>query len=295
MLIALFTLVNCLFISACGPGQFLGPSLTPAPTNTPTQTPTLTPTPTQTPTLTPTPVTNPIPMICEAGAVVTVGEYQAIMGDWGKGSLTGWSQCIGATINDNGALVGRWTWDWLNSGGNVKSFPAIVFGQLPSSTSTSSSLPMKISNIDTATVSYNVSSTHSGSGNLILHMWLTNTQNPTTWGVPPITQEIIIALEVYGEMQPAVPWRKLVRIDETSYDLYMGDHFGMGWRFIVFTRSPYQQGSGTLNLVNFFSILQKEGFITGNEYLASISFGNEVVSGVGETNLKDYVITVRQK
>jgi hypothetical protein len=234
-------------------------------------------------------------MICESAAVANVGEYQAIMDDWGKGSLTGWSQCIGAMIDANGALVGRWTWDWLNSGGNVKSFPAIVFGQLPSTTSTTLSLPAKINNIDTATVSYNVSSTHSGSGNLILHMWLTNTNNPTTWGVPPITHEIIIALEVYGEMQPAVPWRKQVRIDEISYDLFMGDDFGMGWRFIVFTRTPYQQGSGTLNLVNFLSTLQKEGLITGNEYLASISFGNEVVSGVGETNLKDYVITVRQK
>jgi hypothetical protein len=234
-------------------------------------------------------------MTCEAATVVNVGEYQAIMGDWGKGTLTGWSQCIGAGIDTDGALVGRWTWDWLNSGGNVKSMPAIVFGQLPSSTSTSTSLPVKISKIDTATVSYNVTSTHSGSGNLIFHMWLTNTQNPTTWGVPPITHEIIIALEVYGDMQPAVPWRKRIRIDDSWYDLFMGDHFGMGWRFIVFTRTPYKQGSGTLNLVNFLSAAKKEGFITGNEYLASISFGNEIVSGVGETILKDYVITVRQK
>jgi hypothetical protein len=234
-------------------------------------------------------------MTCKSAAVVNAGEYQAIMGDWGKGSMIGWSQCIGASIDANGALVGRWTWDWLNSGGNVKSFPAIVFGQVPSSTSTTTSLPVKINIIDTATVTYNISSTHSGTGNLILHMWLTDTQNPKTWGVPPITHEIIIVLEVYGDMQPAVPSIKQVMIDEISYDLSMGDNFGMGWRFIVFTRTPYQQGSGNLNLVNFFSTIQKEGFITGNEYLASISIGNEVVSGVGETSLKDYVITVRQK
>ena len=282
--ICLLLLLN-LFLLACGS------NLLPTQTNTPTPIPTST----YTPTLTLTPAINPITMTCEAAAVVNVGEYQAIMGDWGKGSLTGWTQCIDAIIDANGVLVGRWTWDWLNSGGNVKSFPAIVFGQIPSSTSTSSSLPEKISNIDTATVSYNVSSTHSGSGNLILHMWLTNTQNPTTWGVPPITHELIIVLDVYGEMQPAVPSRKQIMIDEISYDLSTGDNFGMGWRFIVFTRMPYQQGAGTLNLTNFFSIVQKEGLITGDEYLASISFGNEIVSGVGETNLKDYVVTIRQK
>jgi hypothetical protein len=39
--------------SACGSGQLLGPTFTPAPTNTPTHTYTPTPTDTPTPTLTP--------------------------------------------------------------------------------------------------------------------------------------------------------------------------------------------------------------------------------------------------
>jgi hypothetical protein len=270
--IIILLLISISLLSACESNHIPTPTITASRTLTPTLISTLTLRPTD----------NPNPMTCESAAVVDAGEYQAIMGDWGKGSMTGWSQCIGVSIDANGALVGRWTWDWLNSGGNVKSFPAIVFGQIPSSTSTTTSLPEKINNIDTATVSYNISSTHSGTGNLILHMWLTDTQNPTTWGVPPITHEVIIVLEVYGDMQPAVPSIKQVLIDEISYDLSMGDSFGMGWRFIVFTRTPYQQGPGNLNLVNYFSIIQKEGFITGNEYLASISIGNEVVSASGK-------------
>jgi hypothetical protein len=51
---------------------------------------------------------------------------------------------------------------------------------------------MEVGSIDIATVSYNVSSTHSGTGNLAFHMWLTDTQNPSTWGVPPITHEVMI-------------------------------------------------------------------------------------------------------
>jgi len=43
-----------ILISACAPGQILGPTLTSTQTNTSTPTPTYTPTPTQTPTLTPT-------------------------------------------------------------------------------------------------------------------------------------------------------------------------------------------------------------------------------------------------
>ncbi len=58
-LIALFMLGW--LVSACGPGQLFGPTLTPTPT--PTFTPTLTPTPTSSPTLTPTdmPTLTPIP------------------------------------------------------------------------------------------------------------------------------------------------------------------------------------------------------------------------------------------
>ena len=51
----------CFLISACGPGQLFGPTITPSPTSTLTPTPTLTPTstPTSTPTETPTPT--PVP------------------------------------------------------------------------------------------------------------------------------------------------------------------------------------------------------------------------------------------
>ncbi|MGC1378143.1 MAG: hypothetical protein WA821_18075 [Anaerolineales bacterium] len=46
--LCILLLLPCFFMSACGPGQLFGPTLTP------TSTPTLTPTPTATPTLTPT-------------------------------------------------------------------------------------------------------------------------------------------------------------------------------------------------------------------------------------------------
>jgi hypothetical protein len=50
----LMFLTISLVMSGCGPGQLLGPTITPSPTNTPPPTPTSTPTPTFTLTLTPT-------------------------------------------------------------------------------------------------------------------------------------------------------------------------------------------------------------------------------------------------
>lgn len=61
-LIALLILLS-FSISACGPGQIFGPTITPTPTSTstPTQTPTSTPTPTSTSTPTPTSTSTPTP------------------------------------------------------------------------------------------------------------------------------------------------------------------------------------------------------------------------------------------
>jgi len=51
---SLIFIVISLLASSCGPGQFLGPTITPSPTFTPTPTITPSPTPTLTPTITPT-------------------------------------------------------------------------------------------------------------------------------------------------------------------------------------------------------------------------------------------------
>ena len=52
-------LVVFLATTGCGPGQFLGPTITPIPTDTPTPTATSSPTPTQPPTITPTVTARP--------------------------------------------------------------------------------------------------------------------------------------------------------------------------------------------------------------------------------------------
>jgi hypothetical protein len=68
----LLLLVSSTFLSACGPGQLFGPTLTPTPTNT------------STPTLTPTPTITPSPTITLT-ATVTISpapDCQAVSGNW---------------------------------------------------------------------------------------------------------------------------------------------------------------------------------------------------------------------
>jgi hypothetical protein len=278
-------LFSGLLLSACGQRQSLSPTFTPMAT--------FAPTPTILPVSTLTPTGSPISVNCNDQANVESGVYRAENNTWGKGTLSGWSQCIGLGMGTDGTLMGRWTWNWPNSGDNVKAYPEIIFGQKPGSVTTSAGLPGKISSLGEVTIAYAVSSTHTGSGNMAFDIWLTNTQNPSTWGAPPITQEIMIWLDYYGGMRPGGTWLEQVSIEGISYNIYVGENFGQGWRYIAFVRAKSQLGAGTINLVSFLSYIQAKSLATGDEYLASIEFGNEVVSGAGETIVYKYVVSVR--
>ncbi|MBI5934312.1 MAG: hypothetical protein HY867_11440 [Chloroflexi bacterium] len=71
-------------VTACGPGQLFGPTITPSPTNTPTPSPTLTPTITPSPTATLTPTITPSPT---PSCAVKNGKWES--NEVGAGHATG--------------------------------------------------------------------------------------------------------------------------------------------------------------------------------------------------------------
>jgi hypothetical protein len=293
--IALLFLSSSL-LAACGPGQLLGPTLTPVPTDTPTAT--FTPVPTSTPLPTETPTPSPasaIPLTCDDGISINAAEYQVQNNTWGKGKLTGWSQCIGIETLENGGVMARWTWDWLNSGGNVKAYPEIMFGQKPGGPSTSPALPIKVNQVESATMTYDITSTHTGGGNIAFEAWLTDTDNPDTWGVPPITHEVMIWLDSYGGLGPGGQFVERTTIGGVQYNFFVGYHWGDGWTYIAFDPVEPQMGAKTLEIADFLEYLKTKEIITGEEYLASFELGNEVTRGSGETLLNLCRVTVLPK
>ena len=286
-IILLFLLSPGLFLSSCGPGQLFNP--------TPTSSPTTAPRATNTPVLEPTPTEITIALKCDDEALINSGDYRAENNTWGKGNLSGWSQCIGLGIKADGTLAGRWTWDWLNAGTNVKAYPEIIFGQKPGATTTTKALPIRISDISAASIFYDVTSSNTGNGNVAFDLWLTDTPNPSTWGVPPITHEIMIWLDRQGGMAPGGAFRERMNLDGATYAVFVADKWGQGWKLINFVSSESRLGAGTLDLGNFLSYMREKNLVTGDEYLASIEFGNEVATGTGETIVKRYTVSIQKK
>jgi hypothetical protein len=67
---------------------------------------------------------------------------------------------------------------------------------------------------------------------------------------------------------------------------------GHGWQYIAFLRTTPQLGRGTIDLAAFLAHVRSMGLATGDEYLAAIEFGNEVIRGRGETKLHAYAVTL---
>ena len=90
---------------------------------------------------------------CNDWAQESIESYIIENNVWGAGSLNNYDQCI--YITDN-SMFG-WTWDWPNEGYHVKSYPEVMFGKKPwSSTSTHPSMPLKAVDVESFIVDFDL-------------------------------------------------------------------------------------------------------------------------------------------
>jgi len=102
---AFFVFAFSLLFSGCGPGQLLGPTITPTPTSTSTPTPTSTPTATFTPTATATATFTPTPMpVCNPNSTVQGTADESLPGNMDMlgvtSTLDGYNFTVVFTVRD---------------------------------------------------------------------------------------------------------------------------------------------------------------------------------------------------
>ena len=233
-------------------------------------------------------------MQCEEAVTAASGSYEVENNVWGKGALTDWSQCVGATNSTRRGLAARWTWDWKSQDNQVKAFPEVVFGHKPGTArSTTPLLPRKLGEMRRVVMDYDISTQRSGTGNLSVDIWLTDTPTPTTFAVPPITHEVMIWLETFGPMYAGGEQIDTVSIHGIPYRVYVGEKFGLGWRYIAFKpENTPMQPVAQLDLMPYLLYLETKGLVSPKSYLANINLGNEIISGAGTTQVNHLDIDV---
>jgi hypothetical protein len=235
-----------------------------------------------------------LPLNCDDSVTLPSGSYLMENNSWGKKGVVGWSQCVGVGPSAKGGVAARWTWDWRYEGDQVKAYPEIIYGHKPGYPKSSTpNLPKRLRELQSVTVEYDVAVEREGAGNMAIDMWLTNAPNPTMFAAPPITHEVMIWLEAYGPMYAGGQQVDKVRINGTMYRVFVGEKFGLGWRYVAFAPNSPMQTSGRVDLMPFFEYLKTKNLMTTEEHLAAVNFGNEIISGAGETRLNHFAVKVQ--
>ncbi len=235
-----------------------------------------------------------IALNCDVSSVTWVGQYLAENNSWGRDGVVGWHQCMGAAANGRGGISAHWTWDWRHQGDNVKAYPEVVFGHKPGyPKSTTPLLPRALGKVQQLTLDYEVATEREGTGNLAIDIWVTSTPTPTEFNVPTITHEVMIWLEVYGPMYAGGQQVDTVRINGTAYRVFVGEQFGLGWRYVAFAPNSPMQMATRMDLLPFFNYLRHKNLIGPNDHLAAINLGNEIIAGAGDTRLNHFSVSVR--
>jgi len=222
---------------------------------------------------------------CANWASVSRGPYRVENNTWGQGGLRGWRQCVGLGLNPDMSAMAYFTWDWPESGPSIKAYPAVIYGQKPTATSTARTLPQPVHAFKAMRVDYSVHATHNGAGNIAFDLWLTNTRNAASFRSPPITHELMIWLGHWGGVVPEGPRVETAAIGGMMYDDHVAHPHAGGGTYIAFNPHTPQVGPGSIDILLFLRHAQKQGYLQGTEYLASIELGSEIAFGRGELRI----------
>ena len=222
---------------------------------------------------------------CNGWSQFTIGSYLVENNVWGQGNITDFTQCIYRTGSGDSIHFG-WNWDWPIGNSDVKAYPEVIFGKKPWSTSsTNTALPIKIQNLDEFYVVYDLDMVATGSYNLAFEFWVTIDSMSSETG---ITTEVMIWMD-NNLIGPAGNIIGTVTFDGFDYYLYQANWDS--WTYFAFI-SAEPQYNGVLGVHHFVDHLVSQGMLNPDEYFADFELGNEVVYGMGQTDIQQYEIYV---
>ncbi|MBN1799345.1 MAG: hypothetical protein JW822_12260 [Spirochaetales bacterium] len=219
---------------------------------------------------------------------ITLGEFILSNNTWNKGNVRNYDQCI-FQMQKHSVFPFGWKWDWPLDEYQVRAYPEIIYGWKPwSSRSTTKTLPVRISEMKEIIATYEIQMSVDGRYNLAFDIWLNRSSRP---GGNNISRELMIWLD-RNAMIPAGSLMGNVMIAGEWYEFFIGNASHAAWTYIAFVKiNPELKGDTKIH--EFVNYLVKNNHISAQEYIACIEFGNEIISGSGETVIKQYAISVK--
>jgi hypothetical protein len=235
-----------------------------------------------------------VKLTCTDWKTISSGDTAVENNIWGyrRATFTDWHQCVGIGTTPTGDTVGRWTWDWKNEpASGIKAYPEIIYGKKPAKPSTNTKLPIMVKDIQEMSLDLDYVTAATGEYQMLIDLWITSTDNASTWSTPPVTREIMINIEKSNYCAP-VELCELYTIGGRTWGLHIGDYPGT-WQRLQFNSNVPLTGHNTFDLKAFLDHLKSIGQLRDDEYVSSIEFGTEVYSGQGETRVNKFRVNVK--
>jgi cellulose 1,4-beta-cellobiosidase len=228
-------------------------------------------------------------------AATVVGDrYRIFNNVWNKGATTGpYRQKIFVKELQGKPIFG-WVWKWW-PGTGVLTYPEVQVGQSPwvGEVAAGSEFPFRVGS-KKLVVDYDVSMHASGSYNLAFEFWTVSSPPATKGG---ITHEVMIWI-AEDRLGPAGSLISTADIAGHKFRIFMenghGDSSGANsntWTIIsLVADTPILHGP--LDVGAIIGYLVQNRLLDSNVYVAGLELGNEVASGSGKTEIRNYAVHV---
>jgi hypothetical protein len=235
---------------------------------------------------------------CRNGDTQVIGAYKYENNMWGADKARGFTpeQCL-LTRTVNGSKQVGWTWYWPGMDRSVFAYPQIMWGWKPWSGGKPSDarFPARVGDLKSLTMDFEVQTDAQGTYNLAPEIWLTSSG---AWSEAPnpklITTEIMFWMDYQQGATPAGSIVDRPVINGVAYELWKMDNIGnkgdgTGWTIYSF-KSPTIQHAGRIDIQALLAYMVGKGWVSKDEYVASVEFGNEVMGGSGTTWVKRFEV-----
>ncbi|KAH6856910.1 concanavalin A-like lectin/glucanase domain-containing protein [Chaetomium sp. MPI-CAGE-AT-0009] len=204
--------------------------------------------------------------LCETNGYWSGSGYEVNNNNWGAGSATSGSQCTYVDDSSSSSVMWHTTWTWEGNEGRVKSY-AYSGKQVAKGNTISSitSMPTQVSwNYNTSDIRANVA----------YDFFTAEDPNHSNNGGD---YELMIWLDVFGNITPIGSSMGTVMVAENSWQLYVGDNGGMSVYSFMATSSI---NSFNADVKAFFNYLEdNDDFPADTQNLIVFQVGTEAFTG----------------
>jgi cellulose 1,4-beta-cellobiosidase len=227
-------------------------------------------------------------------ATVVEDRYRVFNNVWNKGGTTGPHRQKIFVKESQGKPVFGWAWKWWQGTG-VLTYPEVQVGQSPwvEGIAPNSGFPFRVGS-KKLVVDYDVSMHASGSYNLAFEFWTVSSPPVSKGG---IAHEVMIWIDE-NRLGPAGSLIATADIAGHKFRIFMenghGDSSGANsntW-IIISLVSDKPILHGPLDVGAIIGYLVQNRLLDGNVYVACLELGNEVASGSGRTEIRNYAVHV---